>query len=179
MALADFLHAWSGTAFRHVPAGAAIDVLDLRLAGQGRDNRWNEQGERTLYLASDHAVALAEFARHLRIDRGGDARLVPHARQIYRLQVVVERLLDLRDPGVWTALALTGAPHCFLDRAVARAPARYVRTVMAAQGMLVPSVPFIDAPGHWVLVLCLESLPDDPRRFIVAVEPDGILRIEP
>lgn len=179
MAIDRFLLPWSGHTYRHVPAGSNVDVLDFRFAGRGRGNRWNYEGERTLYLAGDDAVATAEFGRHLEIDRGADLRLVPQLRQIFRLSLVIDRLLDLRDPRVVDALSLAVAPRLFLDKAVARATARYVRTITPAQGILVPSAAFIDEPEHWVLALFLENLPDDPRRFIQDAVPDGTLRIEP
>src|SRR4051812_16670198 len=47
-----------------IPDGAIYDILDFRLAGQSHENRWNVYGEPTLYLASDHRVAIADFARH-------------------------------------------------------------------------------------------------------------------
>jgi hypothetical protein len=83
--LDEFLRPWSGVAYRHIPAGSSFDVLDFRFAGRGHDNRWNDPGDRTLYLAGDHGVIVAEFARHLRLDRGNDARIVTQVRQIYRL----------------------------------------------------------------------------------------------
>jgi RES domain-containing protein len=179
VAIDDLLAAWAGTAYRHIPAGSPFDVLDLRLAGRGRDNRWNDEGDRTLYLAGDQGVAVAEFGRHLQSDRSPDRRLVSQARQIFRLSVVLERVLDLRDPPVHDALSLVDAPRCFLDKGLARATARYIRRATSAQAILVPSVAFLDQIDRWVLVLFIESLPPDPRTFITAVEPDAIFRVEP
>ena len=64
MALDPLARPWSGAAFRHIPAGSPVGVLDFRFAGRSADNRWNAQGEPTVYLASDRGVALAELARH-------------------------------------------------------------------------------------------------------------------
>lgn len=179
MALDEFLRPWSGDAYRHIPAGSSFDVLDFRFAGRGHDNRWNDPGDRTLYLAGDHGVVVAEFARHLQLDRGNDRRIATQARQIYRLHVALEHVLDLRDPALRQALSLSGAPHAFLDKAVARATARYLRTVTPAPAIIVPSAAFIDAPDRWVLVLFLKKLPSNPSQFIRSVEPDGMMRIEP
>jgi hypothetical protein len=55
--VAAFLHPWSGTAIRHIPAGSRFDVLDTRFAGLAADNRWNEAGEPTFYLAGDLIVS--------------------------------------------------------------------------------------------------------------------------
>jgi RES domain-containing protein len=179
VALDEFLRPWSGVAYRHIPADSPYGVLDFRFAGRGRDNRWNDPGDRTLYLAGDHGVILAEFARHLQIDRGNDARIVTQVRQICWIDIALEHVLDLRDPAVWQTLSLTGAPSAFLDKSVTRATARYLRTVTPAQAIIVPSAPFIDAPDRWVLVLFLEKVSPDPSHFIRSAKPDGIVRIEP
>lgn len=179
MALDEFLHPWSGVTYRHIPADSPYGVLDFRFAGRGHDNRWNDPGDPTLYLAGDHGVILAEFARHLRLDRGNDARIATQVRQIHRLDVALEQVLDLRNPAIWQSLSLTGAPHAFLDKSVTRATARYLRTVTPAQAIIVPSAAFIDASDRWVLVLFLEKLPVDPTQFIRSADPDGIVRIEP
>lgn len=178
MALADFLAPWSASAYRHLPAGISLDVLDLRFVGRSPDNRWNTPGEPTLYLASDRAVVLAEFARHYRHDTSPGVAPQTVARQIYRLQVEIGHLLDLRDPRTVAALSLGDAPHCFREKRMARAIGRYVRTTSPAQAVLVPSMGFLDEPDHWVAVLFLEKLPPDPRQFITAVESVGTFRLE-
>jgi RES domain-containing protein len=176
--LRDFLVPWSGSAYRHIPAGAQADVLDFRALGWSADNRWNFLGERTLYLASDRAVAIAEFGRHYREDTsaGLQAPMVP--RQIYRLQIEIQHLLDLRDPALLELLAIDSPPYRLLDRRVARAIAHYLRFVTAAQAILVPSVAFLDDVTRWVGVLFLEKLPDDPGAFVTAVEPAGVFRLD-
>ena len=159
--VAAFLRQWSGTALRHVPAGSPYDVLDTRFAGLAADNRWNEAGEPTFYLAGDLGVALAEYARHLREDVGRPDTPPVHERAVYQIVVHVEALLDLRDAEVRSAIGLHGGIRRFLERGVARATARYVRRTTAAQGLLVPSIPFLDDPSRWNLVLFLEKLPSD------------------
>jgi hypothetical protein len=63
-----FLKPWLGIACRHIADDAAYDILDFRLAGQGKNNRWNVYDEPMLSLTSDHRVAIAEFARHFEED---------------------------------------------------------------------------------------------------------------
>ena len=177
MTLGAFLQPWSRPAFRHIPASSPFGVLDFRFAGRSADNRWNEPGEPTVYLASDRGVALAELARHFH-----EAPLPPSGlhlveRAIFRLEVAVEALIDMRDPGVHRALSLMSAPHCFLDRGIARATAQFPRPTTAAQALLAPSMAFLDAPERWVLVLFLDKLPADHRRFITAVEAAGTFRV--
>lgn len=167
---------WSGVGYRHLPSGAGYDILDFRFAGLSADNRWNIPGEPTLYLAGDIGVTIAEFGRHFEENRtpGLAARTVN--RTIYRLDILVEQLIDLRQAPVWAALSLMNAPFCFTDRAVARATARYLRHTTPAQALLVPSIALLDQLDRWVLVLFLEKLPADPRRFIRNVAIEGPLQ---
>lgn len=55
---------WIGTACRHVAAANDRDVLDFRFAGQQAINRWNDQGQPTLYLAGDPGILIVEWGRH-------------------------------------------------------------------------------------------------------------------
>ena len=166
----------SGVAFRHLPAGARHDVLHFRYAGRGAANRWNEPGEPTLYVAGDIGVVIAEFGRHFAVDNVPALARATVTRTVYRLELVIDRLLDLRERRLWQALSLSNAPFCFTDRAVARATARFLRYTTQAQGLLVPSVAFLDQPDRWVLALFLEKLPADPRAFIPVVDEVGPLR---
>src|SRR4051794_19369325 len=98
MPLAALTRAWSGAAYRHLPRGSRNDVLNFRLAGRGPDNRWNDAGQPTLYLAGDPAVAALEFFRHL-----GDVRDVAVIPQIFerdldRLTLALTTVVDLRAP---------------------------------------------------------------------------------
>lgn len=145
-------------------------------AERGADNRWNEPGEPTLYLAGDIGVAIAEFGRHFAVDNVPALAPATVTRSVYRLELVIDRLLDLRDPRAWQALSLANAPFCFADRAIARATARYVRYTTQAQGLLAPSVAFLDQLDRWALVLFLEKLPADPRAFIPVAKEVGPLR---
>jgi RES domain-containing protein len=171
--LEALIQAWSGVAVRHIPAGSRYDVLDLRFAGRGVANRWNYPGDPTLYLACDRAVALAEFARHLALERSPALQTRVVARAVFRLHLAVDALLDLRQAQVQHALSLTDAPRCFLDRDLARATAQFLRKSTRGQALLVPSIALLDAPDRWNLVLFLEKLPDDPRQFISSVEREG------
>jgi RES domain-containing protein len=166
--VAAFLRPWSGTAIRHIPAGSPFDVLDTRFAGLAADNRWNEAGEPTLYLAGDLRVALAEYARHLREDMSVMSAPPVQERAVYQVDVRLETVLDLRDPQVRSAIGLHGGARRFLDRAVARATARFLRLTTSAEGLLVPSVAFLDDPSRWNLVVFLDKLPADLTSYMSA-----------
>lgn len=165
---------WTGSACRHIPDGSPYGVLDTRFATRARDNRWNRQGEPTLYLARDHGVLIAEFARHLQYLRTEEIGRAMLARRIFDVNLALERTLDLRDQQVCATLPLTGAPQCFLDRDVARASADFLRRTTAVEALLLPSMAFLDQPERWIMAIFLEKLPNGIDHFSVAA--DGILR---
>jgi RES domain-containing protein len=174
--VAAHLRPWRGVGLRHIPAGSPFRILDTRFAGRVGDNRWNAAGEPTLYLASDRAVALAEFARHLRERQ--DAALGPFVieRAVYQLELELGAVLDLRAAAVRSALGLRGGVRRFLDAEVARATATYVRRTTPAEALLVPSMAFLDDPRRWNLVLFLDTLPQDLATMAQAT-PAGTFRV--
>lgn len=175
MALRAHLRPWSGTALRHIAAGAQYDVLDFRYAGRGADNRWNAPDQPTLYLAGDEGVVIAEWGRHFAVNRTPALQLQTVERTIYRVRLTFEAVLDLRQQVVWADLSLTAAPQCFLNMTLARAVAQFVRSTTEAQALLVPSVCFLDQLDRWCLVVFLDRFAH-PSDFITAVETVGPLR---
>jgi RES domain-containing protein len=179
VSLDELVAPWIGFAFRQIPADSPFGILDFRFAGIGANNRWNRQGERTLYLASDPGVVIAEFGRHVRQDRTPEVGHEASHRRIYRLGVSIAHALDLREPRLCDALSLRSCPACFLDRNVARATAGYLRQTTQAQALLVPSVAFLNDDARWVMALFLEKLPTEPSQFLTSIDVDGTLRLEP
>ena len=159
---------------RHIPDGP-FDVYDFSRAGLADDNRWNVRGEPTLYLARDRDVALAEWARHLDVDRASALAPLTRRRKVYRFEVNLDQVLDLCDPAAWQALSLSGAPEVFLDKAVARATAQFIRRTTPAVAVLTPSVAFLDRLDQWVLAIFLDKLggTDAIRNALPAVAGDG------
>ena len=53
MSLQSYIQPWAGNAVRHIPkiAVGQYDIYDFSYAGRSAENRWNRQGEPTLYLA--------------------------------------------------------------------------------------------------------------------------------
>lgn len=177
MSLDSLWRPWRGFAFRHIPHGSPYDVLDFRFAASASDNRWNFRGEATIYLASDSGVALAEFARHLKVNRPTGIAPRTIKRSLFRLQVSLERVLDLRDVACVAALSLGEAPECFLNKDVARATANFIRVTTHAQAILVPSVALLDRPDCWILVVFLEKLAPDPKQFLTPVVQAGTFQL--
>jgi RES domain-containing protein len=176
MTLAGHLRRFAGVALRHIPAGSPFDVLDFRYAGRAADYRWNEPGHRTLYLAGDEGVLIAEWGRHFAMHRTAQLQQMTVERNVFSLELSIDAVLDLRSEEVCQALPIDNAPYCFADITVARATAQFVRGTTEAQALLVPSMEFLDDLERWCLVVFLEKLPPDPRSFISAVTPRGPLR---
>jgi RES domain-containing protein len=168
---------YQGQAFRHIPAGSPYDALDFRFAALAIGNRWNSPGEPTLYLASDGAVALAEFARHIKLSRPPGIASFIITRALFRLDIVLERVLDLRADDCLSALSLDGAPHCFLDVRVAQATANFIRATTDAQAILAPSMALLDQPDRWVLVVFLEKLAPEPKRYLANLTQAGAFEV--
>jgi RES domain-containing protein len=175
MPLGEHLIPWTGEAYRHIPASSPFNVLDFRFAGRSAENRWNEPGQPTLYLAGDEGVLIAEWGRHFAVNRTPELERNAVQRAVFRLSLTLDHLLDLRQEAVWRDLSLSGAPSCFLDQSIARATATFIRATTDAQAILVPSVCFLDKLDRWCLALFLEKLPD-PRDWIHDVQPAESLR---
>jgi RES domain-containing protein len=176
MTLAGHLRGFAGAALRHIPAGSPFDVLDFRFAGRGADNRWNEPGHPTLYLAGVEGVLIAEWGRHFATNRTPQLQQMTVERNVFSLALSIDSVLDVRSEDVCNTLPLDNAPYCFADINVARATAHFVRGTTEAQALLVPSMGFLDDLERWCLVVFLEKLPPDPRTFISSVTPHGPLR---
>lgn len=179
MALQAHLRPWTGFAVSHIPdiPDKPFNISDFRYAGKSTENRWNVAGEKRLYLAQEKKVALAEYARHFQVDRTPGLAAKTHRRRVYRFQVKLDCVLDLRSFAVWSDLSLTNAPECFKNKAIARATANFIRNTTSAQALLVPSIAFLDDLSRWCLVLFLEKLPQNPKDFLPSVQPDGDFQI--
>src|SRR5215207_1213483 len=96
-------------------------------------NRWSRPGEPTIYLGSDKAVALAEFARHIERDS-------PVVAGLWTVDVQLDCVVDLRSD-VRSNTALAGDPRWLLERERCRSLAARFRA-QGAEGLIVPSVAF-------------------------------------
>lgn len=167
---------WSGAAYRHVRAHANRDILDFRYAGAFARNRWNEPGEPTLYLAGDPGVLVAEWGRQLSLSFTCDVAGNTVEREVYRLHLTLERVVDLRAPSVAAMAGLTDLESHIRDRSAARAAASRIRSTTPAQAILVPSIAFLDDLSRWNLVVFLDRVPRETKSWIQRVEMVGPLR---
>ena len=114
-------------------------------------NRWSRPGEPTIYLGSDPAVALAEFARHLDVDASAPRGV------LWMVDVRVDRVVDLRTPESLAELGASTGPAWPLDQERCRSMAADLRQ-QGIQGLIVPSVAFLDQPERWNLVVFVDAI---------------------
>jgi RES domain-containing protein len=148
--LATLVRPFSAEVWCHAPADRSFDLEALARDDDGRD-RWSVPGLRTTYLAGDRAVALAEYARHA-------SAADPEARFLVRLRARGVAVLDVRRSEVACRLGIEDL-RVMLDREVTRGLTARLRSRSAGwQGLIVPSVAFLDDPQRWNLVLFCERL---------------------
>ena len=131
-------------------------------------------------FASDLAVTVAEFARHIaaELPDGASERL---ARTVWRVPVSLTATLDLTDPTVVEAAGAPPIGEWILDREVTRATATYLLAqVPALQGLVVPSIAFLDRRDRPNLVVYRDRI--DPSEVFgrpvrvrtIAIEAAGV-----
>jgi RES domain-containing protein len=157
MALESLLNAWTGAGLRHIPAGAGRGVLDATHAGRSRRNRWNEAGTPTFFFASDIAVVVAEFGRHIRAELPAGAA-ERQARDVLSLPITNPRPTHFRDPAAAGSIGLPSVAHWIRDVDRTQATARYLRQHADVQGPLVPSMAFLDDAARWNVVVYLDRI---------------------
>ena len=156
----SLLRAWTGIGLRHIPAGASRGILDDTHAARSRRNRWNEAGTPTFYFASDIAVVWTEFERHIHAELpGGESER--QARDIWKVPISLGRLIDFRDPAASASIGLSTIDDWIGDIDRTQATARYVREHADVQGLLVPSMGFLDDAARWNVVVYLDRI--DPQ----------------
>ena len=176
--LQNLLEPWSGEAYRHLPEGN-YDVYDFSYTGLAANNRWNIQGEQTLYLAGNIDVAAGEWSRHFQFDRPKQLAAKTKRRKVYQMTVNLKHTLNLCTRRCWQELSLKDAPNCFLDKNIARATAQFIRQTTIVEAIFVPSMALLDQIDKWVLVIFLEKLPiDQPLEFLPQVEDYGYFNVE-
>ena len=157
MTLDALLRPWTGIGLRHIPASAGREVLDATHAERSGRNRWNESGTPTFSFASDIAVVVAEFGRHIRAELAeGDGER--QARDVWRVPISLDRLMDFRDPAAAAAIGLAPVADWIADVDRTQATARFVRLHADVQGLLVPSMGFLDDAARWNAVVYLDRI---------------------
>ena len=145
-----------------LPSSDAADLIS------DKENRWNAEGEPTLYLSGDLALALVECARH------PDA--LKDRSCLLEVDVRIPVALDLRDREVRAALSLPDHAGWILDRDRTRAVSRSLRHSGTCDALIVPSAGALDQPERYNLVV----FADDPARIptlVAGLRPVGELKL--
>ena len=156
--LADLVGPWSGQLLRHRPRTATRSVLDNTYLGLVDDNRWSARGVRAWYFASDIGVVTAEYGRHIgtELPEDHEERL---ERAVFRVAVALVRVLDLRDADVVAAMGAAPLADWILDLAATQAAAGHLLAqVPGLQGLVVPSVAFLDRPERFNVVVYRDAV---------------------
>lgn len=108
---------------------------------------------RAYYFATDIGVIVAEYGRHVEVElpEGRSERL---ARSVFEVDISLERILDLTDPRVVDAMGAEPIERWVLSLEATQSAASYVLAhVPDLQGLLVPSVAFLDHPERHNVVV--------------------------
>ena len=170
MPIRAHLKPWVGHAIHHIPKLG--DPMDFSHCGRSLDHRWNRAGERTLYMASDKSVVLAEFSRHFEESRTKSLMDKLSERTVYNYRLKLESTLDLTNVKVVKALSLD-PQRSFLGKDICRSTASFIRTTTPAQAIFVHSIAFLDDSAKWCLVLFMEKLGPDIGKVILGVREIG------
>ena len=106
-----------------------------------------------MYLAGDPGVALAELGRHWE-EQGDDIAL-------WSVDLALAAAADLRDPRLRAIVDVPSDPTWVLDTERCRMLAARLRSDGRHDGLIVPSVAFMDAPERWNSVVFVECHPAD------------------
>jgi RES domain-containing protein len=156
--IAGRIRPWSGEMLRHRPSASTRSVLDDEYLGQTTTSRWNRLGTRAYYFAPDIGVIVAEYGRHIAVDlpEGHSERL---ARAVFRVPIRLERILDLTDAATLVAMGAKPIDEWILALPATQSAASYLlEQVPDLQGLLVPSVAFLDHRERANLVVYRDRL---------------------
>jgi len=98
MPIDPLITSFSGYAVRHLPdtPGSPPDPYNFSLCDKSKENRWNNAGDPTLYLAKDTQGALAEWSRHFKDNRTPGLAGMTYRRKVFRFQVEVGKQIVVK-----------------------------------------------------------------------------------
>ena len=146
---------WVGRA-PDLPADSTLDLIS------DKPNRWNAEGEPTIYVSGDPGLALIECGRHPS-DLGDGVRL-------FEMDLRIPRAIDLRDAASRAELSLPGDLHWVLHRDRTQDVGRSLRRSGRCDALIVPSAGAIDRLERYNVVV----FADDRARI-----PDMVAHLRP
>lgn len=154
---------WVGRSER-LPADSTLDLIS------DKANRWNAEGEPTIYASGDPGLALVECGRHPSDLEDGI--------RLFEIDLRLPRAIDLRDPRVRAELSMPTDLHWVLHRDRTRQLAQSLRRSGRCDALIVPSAGALDGPERYNIVV----FADDPTRIpqlVVDLRPVGEVRLDP
>ena len=133
-----------------------------------KPNRWNVDGEPTIYLSGDPALALLETGRH--------PDDLEERAEVFEVEVRVPLAVDIRDRAVRSALSLPDDLGWVLDRRRTRHVARTLRHSGMCDGLIVPSAGALDQEGRFNVVVFADDRTRIPR-MVTGLRRVGDLRL--
>ena len=115
---------WISRAAR-LPDPSPLDLIS------DKPNRWNAEGEPTIYVSSDPGLALLESGRHPSDLEDG--------LRLFTMELHIPKALDLRDGRVREALSLSDDYHWILDRELTVELGGSLRRAGTNDALIVPS----------------------------------------
>jgi RES domain-containing protein len=152
---------WVGRSER-LPSDSTLDLIS------DKPNRWNAEGEPTIYVSGDPGLALIECGRHPD-DLEGTIRL-------FEVNLRIPRVVDLRDGAVRAALSLPTGLHWILRRDRTQGISRSLRRSGRCDALIVPSAGALDGRDRCNIVV----FADDRARvaeLVTDLRPGGELRL--
>jgi RES domain-containing protein len=129
------------------PANSTLDLIS------DKPNRWNAEGEPTMYVSGDPGLALVESGRHAtRLDDG---------LRLFEMHLQIPAALDLRDAAVRAELALPADLDWILDRDRTIEVSQSLRRSGRCDAIIVPSAGALDDRERYNIVV----FADDPARM--------------
>jgi RES domain-containing protein len=146
-----------------LPSDSSLDLIS------DKPNRWNIEGEPTVYLSGDPGLALVESGRH-------PDDLEEHIR-LLEVDVGLPLVVDLRDRELRIALSLPEDLDWVLDREETRQVARSLRHSGVCDGLIVPSAGSLDQPDRFNIVVFADQRPK-VTRMVTNLRLVGTVSIE-
>jgi RES domain-containing protein len=133
-----------------VCSGPVVERLDVETIVSSSGNRWSADGEPTVYLAGDAGIALAEVGRHWSPSDGPS--------RLWQVRVELAAAIDLRDDATRVAVGVPDDSDGFLDREQCQEIGSRLRRLRRCDGLIVPSVAFLDDRSRWNAVVFVDCL---------------------
>jgi RES domain-containing protein len=145
-----------------LPQTSTLDLIS------DKPNRWNAEGEPTIYVSGDPGLALVESGRHPSDLEDG--------LRMFDMQLDLPRTVDLRDGRVRGALSLPDDLQWILDQERTRELGRSLRRSGDYDALIVPSAGALDTPERYNVVVFADDRARIPE-LVAELRPAGELRL--